>query len=402
MRVAIIGAGIGGPTLAYWLRRLGHEPILFEKAPAARTGGYVIDFWGLGYHLAERMGILPTLIDHGYLMQRLSMVDANGREEAGMDVTPLRRQLRGRFISLARADLAAAILRACDGVETHFGVSVDAVEQEDDGVIITLTNGVREAADLLVGADGLHSTVREQVFGPEERFETSLGCHVAAFRLHGYPQRDELVYVSHTIPKRHVSRVALHDGETLVLLICRSELLDGGPPEESLKAALRRAFGGMKWEVPQILERMSDVDDVYVDRVSQIHLPRWSCGRTALLGDAAACASLLAGEGTGLAMIEAYVLAGELNRFGGDVPRALASYEARLRPFVTAKQKGAVRFRGFFAPRTALGLAVRDLAVNTFALPFVGKKLITRAVRDELTLPDYEHGESMQEISLPA
>jgi 2-polyprenyl-6-methoxyphenol hydroxylase-like FAD-dependent oxidoreductase len=111
---------------------------------------------------------------------------------------------------------------------------------------------------------------------------------------------------------------------------------------------------------------------------------------------------LLAGEGTGLAMIEAYVLAGELHRFGGDVPRALAYYEARLRPFVRAKQKAAVRFRGFFAPRTALGLAVRDLAVNTFALPFVGKRLITRAVRDELILPDYEHGESMQELHLPA
>ena len=104
MRVAIIGAGIGGPTLAYWLRRLGHEPILFEKAPAPRTGGYVIDFWGLGYDLAERMGILPALIDRGYLMQRLSMVDADGHEEAGMDVagSPLlvRPRLRRALASL--------------------------------------------------------------------------------------------------------------------------------------------------------------------------------------------------------------------------------------------------------------------------------------------------------------
>lgn len=402
MRVAIIGAGIGGPTLAYWLRRFGHEPVLFEKAPAARTGGYVIDFWGLGYDLAERMGILPTLIDRGYNIQRLSMVDADGREEAGMNVVPLRRHLRGRFITVARVDLASAILHACEGVQTTFGVSVDAVEQQDDGIVIKLTNGALERADLLVGADGLHSAVRELLFGPEERFETSLGCHVAAFRLRDYPRRDELTYVSHTIPKRSVSRVALHGGETLVLLICHSELLDGGPPGESTKSALRRAFGGMQWEVPQILGRMSVVDDLYVDRVSQIHLPSWSQGRAALVGDAASCASLLAGEGTGLAMIEAYVLAGELNRFGRDVPRALASYEARLRPFITAKQRAAVRFRGFFAPRTALGLAVRDLAVNSFAIPFVGKRLITRAVRDELTLPDYEHGESMQEIHLPA
>ena len=145
----------------------------------------------------------------------------------------------------------------------------------------TLSNGRQERFDLVVGADGLHSQVRELMFGPEARFETPLGCHVAAFRLPGYPRRDELTYVSHTVPKRQVARVALRDDETLVLLICRSELIDGDPPREQQKAALRRAFGDMKWEVPEILDRMDKVDDVYFDRVSQIHLARWSAGRVA-------------------------------------------------------------------------------------------------------------------------
>ena len=389
MRVAINGAGVAGPTLAYWLRRFGHEPVLFEKAPALRTGGYVIDFWGLGFDLAERMGLLPALLERSYKMERLSMVGADGHEVAGLDVSLIRNQLQGRFISLARADLAAVLFKSCEGIPTRFGVSITDVTQDGQGATATLSDGRRERFDLVVGADGLHSHVRALVFGSAARFETSLGCHVAAFRLREYPRRDELTYVSHTVPKRQVARVALRDGETLVLLICRSELLGGDPPREQQRAALRHVFGDMAWEVPEILDRMDQVDDVYFDRVSQIHLPRWSDGRVALIGDAAACASLLAGEGTGLAMIEAYVLAGELHRAGGEVERALKGFEERLRAFVSAKQKTALRFRGFFAPQTALALKVRNLAVNALAVPFLAKRLVGGSLRDEFALPDY-------------
>lgn len=394
MRVAINGIGVAGPTLAYWLRRFGHEPVLFEKAPALRTGGYLIDFWGLGYEIAERMGLIPILRQRCYEMERMRMVDGDGREEARLDLRPMRELLQGRFISLSRSDLAAALFGACEGVPAHFGVWVSAIEQNSRGVVATLSDGRRERFDLVIGAGGLHSGVRALVFGPQSRFETSLGCYVAAFRIPGYPHRDELTYVSYTVPKRHVARVALRDGETLVLLVCRSELVDDGPPGEPpptalRRAALRRAFRDMRWEVPDMLNRMDRADDFYFDRVSQIHLPRWASGRVALLGDAAACPSLLAGEGTGLAMAEAYVLAGELHRAGGDFTRAFTAYDERLRSFVTAKQKGALGFRGFFAPRTALGLRVRNLVVKTLSIRFVAKRLLARSVHDDLELPEY-------------
>jgi 2-polyprenyl-6-methoxyphenol hydroxylase-like FAD-dependent oxidoreductase len=388
MRIAINGTGVAGPTLAYWLRRFGHEPVLFEKASELRSGGYVIDFWGLGFDIADRMGLVPTLLDRGYKMERLSIVDARGHEITEMDVTSIRTRLNGRFVSIARADLAAALFEACNGIPSHFGVSIAGLKQDRDGVTATLSNGQQDRFDLVVGADGLHSQVRELTFGPEVRFETSLGCHVAAFRLRGYPRRDELTYVSRTVPMRQVARVALRDDQTLVLLICRSELIDGDPPREQQKAALRRAFGVMKWEVPDILNRMDAVDDVYFDRVSQIHLPQWSAGRVALIGDAAACASLLAGEGTGLAMIEAYVLAGELHRAGGHIDRALAAFEAQLRSFVTTKQRAALRFRSFFAPRTALALRVRNIAVRSLSIPLVANRFIG-SLRDDLELPNY-------------
>ncbi len=132
MRVAINGTGVAGPTLAYWLRRAGHEPVLFEKAPALRTGGYLIDFWGLGYEIAERMGLVPALRECGYAMERMQLVDAAGREEAALDLRPMRELLQGRFISVARSDLAAAIFDACQGIPARFGVCVSALEEGHD------------------------------------------------------------------------------------------------------------------------------------------------------------------------------------------------------------------------------------------------------------------------------
>ncbi len=391
MKVAINGIGVAGPALAYWLRRLGHEPVLFEKATALRTAGYLVDFWGLGYALAEQMGILASLRARGYEMQRMRMVDRHGREEAHVDLAPMREALDGRFISIARSDLAGALFDACDGIPARFGVSIVGIEGSAVGSLVTLSDGTRERFDVVVGADGLHSAVRALAFGPESQFERFLGCCVAAFRVCGYAHRDELTHVSHTVRGRQVGRVSLRDGETLVLLVWRPDPPQADVPRdrEQQQVAVRRAFVNVGWEAPELLAAMDDAVDFYFDRVSQIHMPRWSSGSVVLVGDAAACPSLLAGEGAGLAMLEAYVLAGELHRANGDVSLAFAAYDRRLRGFVRAKQDSAVWFRGFFAPETILGLAVRKLAVHAFGLPFVGKPLLARSLRDDLELPEY-------------
>ena len=154
MRVAINGTGVAGPTLAYWLHRFGHKPVLFEKAPALRTGGYVIDFWGLGFNLAERMGLLPALLERCYKMERLSMVGADGREVAGLDVTRIRKQLDGRFISLARANIWRLFSSSPAKGYPLISGCPHAVTQDGQGAIATLSDGRRERFDPSSGQTG--------------------------------------------------------------------------------------------------------------------------------------------------------------------------------------------------------------------------------------------------------
>jgi len=124
--------------------------------------------------------------------------------------------------------------------------------------------------------------------------------------------------------------------------------------------------------------------------VSQIRMDHWTTGRTALIGDAAACVSLLAGEGTGLAMGQAYVLAGELGACGGDYGVAFARYQELLMPFLKRKQGSAARFASSFAPKTALGIAFRNWVTRLMGLPFVADFFIGRELRDDIVLPEYE------------
>jgi 2-polyprenyl-6-methoxyphenol hydroxylase-like FAD-dependent oxidoreductase len=393
MRIAINGAGIAGPTLAYWLHRSGHEPVLIERAPKFRTGGYVVDFWGAGYTVAERMGILPEVRRAGYAVQELRMVDDRGRKVGGFSTDVFRRMAGDRLTSLPRGDLAAAIYRSIEGrVETLFDNSITAIEERGAGVLASFRHGAAREFDLVIGADGLHSVVRDLVFGPESQFERQLGYGVAAFEVEGYRPRDELAYVSYAKPGRQVSRFSLRGDRTMFLFVFGSEWMTEPEPHDARahKTLLHRVFADAGWECPQILEAMDRTEDVYFDRVSQIKMDSWSKGRVMIIGDAAACVSLLAGEGTGLAMTEAYVLAGELDRAGGDYREAFRRHERRLRPFIEGKQESARKFASSFAPKTRLGIWVRNQVTRLLAIPPVARYFVGRAVWDNVELPHYE------------
>ena len=305
MRIAINGADIAGPAVAHWLHRAGHVPTLIEQAPGLRTGGYVVDFWGVGYRIAQLMGVESAVREAGYQVQTLRGVRGDGSTMARVDVGAFNEAVAGRYTTIARSDLSAIIFATiADDVEVVFGDCVTGLDDHGDAVTVRFDRQPAREFDLVLGADGLHSAVRRIAFGPS-RPEYYLGCVVAAFTVSGYRPRDELSYVLYNTVGAQVGRFALRDDKTLFLFIFRAPA--GAVPDtaEAAKALLRERFSDGGWECRQILDRLDDADDLYFDTAGQIRLERWSRGRVALLGDAAAAVSLMAGEGTGLAMLEA-------------------------------------------------------------------------------------------------
>ncbi len=387
MQVAISGAGVAGAALAHWLHRTGHTPTVIEQAPKFRDGGYMIDFWGVGYQVAKRMGIEDPVRAAGYQVEWVRSVGSGGEVKADVNVESFRRVLGDDLTSLPRGDLAAAIYTTVeDKVETIFGDSIATIYEHSDGVRLTFEKGAPRDFDLVIGADGLHSNVRRLVFGPEQDFEHYLGCKVAACVVDGYRPRDELVYVMYSTPGRQLDRFALRGDRTMFLFIFRS-----GPDGTGVapKEQLRNEFRDVGWESREILAALDNVDDLYFDVVSQVRMDRWSRGRVLLIGDAAGCISLLGGEGTGLAITEAYVLAGELTRAGADYRSAFDAYQARMRPFIKSKQASAVRYIPFFATRTRFGLWFRNAAMRTMNFGPLAT-LFAGGVRDDFELPEYD------------
>jgi 2-polyprenyl-6-methoxyphenol hydroxylase-like FAD-dependent oxidoreductase len=392
-RILIAGAGIAGPTLAYWLARSGFTPTLIEHAPAPRTGGYMLDFWGVGYDVAERMDLLPALRGDSYPLYEVRIVDRAGKRVAGFDARVFDAASHGRFLSIPRGDLARRIYDLVpSSAETIFGDSIAAIREGRDGVTVSFSHAADRQFDLVVGADGLHSAVRRLAItdGRDDAFgETYLGYYAAAFSVDHYPHRDEGVYVSYATPGRQVARYALRNDRSAFLLVFASDepLKDAAHGPEAQRAQLRTRFAGAGWECDEIMRALDASNDLYFDAMSQMRLPYWSRGRVALVGDAAYCPSLLAGQGSAFAMAGAYLLAHALSEARGDYEVAFAEYERRFKPFVEGKQDAAKRFGGWFAPRTRLGVRLRNVATNVMGWPIVGNFAARRGFIDRFELP---------------
>jgi 2-polyprenyl-6-methoxyphenol hydroxylase-like FAD-dependent oxidoreductase len=388
--VLISGLGIAGPTLAFWLKAGGFEPTLIERSPRLRTGGYVIDFWGLGYDIAERMGLKNDIERVGYHVQEMRVVDDRGRRVSGFDVDVFRELTKGRYVTLGRTELSHLLVDKAAGTsEVMFDNEIVSLEDRKDGVCVHFKHGRERQFDLVVGTDGLHSEVRRLVFGPQHQFEKNLGYAVAAFEVTGYRPRDEDVYVMYSRLGRSLGRFTMRENRTLFLFVFATgtdalpETLGG---QKELLLAL---YADDKWECRHILDELKGTQELYFDRVSQIRMPSWSRGRVALVGDAAFCVSLLAGQGSALAMMSAYVLAGELAQAGGRHEMAFREYEAFLQAYIDTKRAGAARFGGALAPKTQWGLWFRNQVMNAFTIPGLARLAVGREITDKLVLRDY-------------
>jgi 2-polyprenyl-6-methoxyphenol hydroxylase-like FAD-dependent oxidoreductase len=394
--VLISGIGIAGPTLTYWLARYGFEITLVDNASRLRTDGYIVDFWGRGFDVAEKMGMLPEIRREGYDVKELRLVSSDGRRLGGFNTEVFRSATNDRYVSIPRGQLAKIIYEKVEGYcETIFGDSIKDIEQDESSVSVSFERTEPRCFDMVIGADGLHSVVRKLVFGKQDLFEKYLGYMVAAFTVNGYRTRDENVYVSYSLPGRQVARFAMRGDQTMFLFVFR--VPEGGYTEQpsiNHKDILRAEFSEAGWECSQILAAMKSCGDIYFDRVSQIRMETWSRGRVSLVGDAAFCPSLLAGQGSALAMIGAYVLAGELSTAASRPEKAFKSYERRLHPFTTGKQDAAVKLSGSFAPKTRFGIFFRNQVTKAFKLPFVAELAMGPSLLDRIDLPDYSPSEA--------
>ncbi|MTE14460.1 FAD-dependent oxidoreductase [Nocardia sp. CT2-14] len=337
----VAGASIAGPALAHWLCRRGAEVTVVERAPELRPGGQAVDARGVAKEVIRRMGL-----DAAVRVARTETAGAYTVDVDGKVLETYRADDDGgdgyiSEIEILRGDLSRVLYDDTrDGVEYVFGDRIDELTQDADGVDVAFAGGDRRRFDLVVGADGLHSALRAMVFGPRERFVRHLG-HVLAF----YSVPNEFGLDRWLIDYQESGRSAglrpIQDTTRAMAMFCFSSAdLDVDYRDVAAqKRLLRERMTGMGWLTPRILAHLDDTPDFYLDQVAQVVMDRWSSGRVGLLGDAAFSSSPMSGQGTGLALVGAYLLAGELATAGWDPEAGFAGYEARMRSFVEANQE---------------------------------------------------------------
>ena len=370
IKVLISGAGIAGLSLALRLRQRGLSPVVVERSPKLRDGGYMLGLSDPGLDAAERMGV-DELRAARHVPRRLVYVGPTGQERFAIDGVAIERLVGDREFNLMRGDIERALYdRVQREVEVRFGTSVNSLEETRDGVVVRLSDGEEIGCDLVVGADGLHSQVRALHFGPEERWVRPLGAHVAAFLLDrsGFPDAELGTSYWLTEVNRAAALGAVNEQALVAFFIWRTDgrLLTGTVEEE-----LRSAFADAGWRVPAMLDLLPTANDVYFDEVAHVVMPHWSEGRIVLVGDAAFAVSLFAGRGATLAMAGAFVLADALADRPDEIDTALAAYEARLRPWVDKAQRMARRNIHLFAPANRFQLLARETMLRLAARPFL-------------------------------
>ncbi len=384
-KVLISGAGIAGPALAFWLARYGCEVTVVERAPGVRPGGQAVDFRG-EVHLSvlERMGILEEVRRHRTGNGPLRMIDAEGR-----DLVTLPASFAGGAVEILRGDLARILHELTEDTVTHvFDDSITSLTDTGDGVEVAFERGAPAVFDLVIGADGLHSNVRRLAFGEESRYVEDSGYHVAIFEA---PNRlrlesDVLLYSE---PGRGLALYPIQGGGSAnVMCVFEAGRVDVDRRDlAGQRRLIAERFAGMGWEARTLLGDLAQAPYFYFDSISMVKMDSWTRGRVALLGDAGYGATC-GGMGTGLAVVCAYVLAGELAAAEGDHRLAFAAYEQQIKKFTKACQQVAGGVGPFFAPKNLRRRTLTYKVLTAGPMLRVLDKLTTKAATS-ITLKDY-------------
>lgn len=401
-RVLISGGGIAGNAVALQLSRAGIRPTVIERAAAPRPGGQAVDLRGPSRTVAERMGLMPGIHQHQLDERGMLHVDSAGHEIVRMPADLFGGNGAVAEIEITRGDLNQVLLDAISeagsepgnpGVDYRYGEHIRELREHSDGVRVGLASGTTMEFDLVIGADGLHSATRRLAFGPEERFSTYLGAYTAYFTMPTPAGIEPHWMTMYSMPGGIVAglRPDADPATAKALVVIRTD------PDPALRRniaaqqeLIRTSLTGGGWQTATILDAMDRAEDFYFDEIARITLPHWTTGRIALVGDAGYCGSPLSGQGTAMALVGAYVLAGEIAHTPHDPATALTRYTETLRPFVESAQQlppGGVKA---MVPHTKTGIRAAH-AFARIATSRVMQPLMTRMLSEteSYTLPEY-------------
>jgi 2-polyprenyl-6-methoxyphenol hydroxylase-like FAD-dependent oxidoreductase len=368
MRVLISGGGIAGLTLAYWLHQYHIPAVVIEQATGIRRDGYAIDFMGTGYDVAERMGIIDTLHMRQNPFESLVYVNRTGKPIARLDAALLHTVTNGKYLGLMHSTLEEVLYEElAEQVEVRFARWITAIDSGPNEVAVTFNDGTTESFDVLIGADGVHSTTRALTFGPQEQFSRYLGCTIACYRL---ADRYDIgsTYRLYNEPGRQILAYGIsQEREILALFLYQSAKPEYLPREQRL-ARLREVCTGMGWLTQQFLSDASPSTNVFMDAVTQIQMPTWHQGRVALVGDACDCPTLFSGQGASMAMGGAYLLAQALSECA-DYRQAFQRYEQQMFAYAQAQQKSARGIIKSFLPDSSLSLLMQQMMIKVVLRP---------------------------------
>jgi 2-polyprenyl-6-methoxyphenol hydroxylase-like FAD-dependent oxidoreductase len=388
MKAVVVGAGIAGLVAARQLGLAGWDVELFEKSAAPRPDGYMMDFFGPGVEAAERIGLYPRLAAVAYHVEAAEYVDAAGRPTSSLDYDRFARLAGGKVLSLLRPDMEQAVLAALEDVppgrvRVRYGAAVSRIRDDDDGGVRVTAGGQQDVtADVLIGADGVHSTVRSRMFGPEDRFLRPMGMRAAAFIVTEpvLNARFRNRFVLTDSINRMAGLYSLRSDEVAAFMVYRdAAAAPGHQPSGSPRDRLRREFAGLGQAVGRLLELCPE--HPYDDVVAQIVMPHWQRRRTVLVGDACGAVSLLAGQGGSLAIAGAALLGdilGPVTSPGGISP-ALTEFERRWRPLVEEAQAAGRRTAASFLPANRTQRLLRRWIIRATHLPGIDR-LVARQI----------------------
>ena len=394
--VLISGASIAGPTLAYWLTRFGFQTTIVERADSLRLGGQNVDISGIAQKIVQRMGIESDILAANTGELGVRFVDENDVTKA--ELPKGESNIGTRELEILRGDLAEILYKHTkDTVEYLFGDQIAQLNDQESGVIVTFQTGTERRFDLVICADGIRSKTRSLIFGDEPTVRP-LGLYMAYFTVPRTITDSAWARWYNAPGSRVVFIRPDNEGTTRASLSFLSEPKGYERlPLAEQKEILKTTFADVGWEAPRLLAELDANQDIYFDGISQVRAPRWSTGRCAMVGDSAFCPSPLSGMGTSLAIVGAYVLAGELAG-NANYKQAFTEYERRLRPFVDKVQKLPPGVPWVAHPKTQLGISVFNAGIRLLSSRFVKRiadlfsKKGANASPDDIVLPDYWKG----------